>query len=134
MAEPKTQRNDGDVDAVIAGIEDDERRDDARALLEIMTRVTGERPAMWGSSMIGFGERHYEYASGRQADWFKVGFSPRKQSLTLYTSDHLSPDDPLLERLGRHTTGKSCIYIKRLDDVDTETLEKLVERTFEGAG
>ncbi|HEY7469657.1 MAG TPA: DUF1801 domain-containing protein [Acidimicrobiia bacterium] len=131
MAELKTQKSDNSVEEFIAGIDDEQKQEDSRALLDLMSRVTGETPHMWGASIIGFGDHHYEYASGREADWFKVGFSPRKQNLTLYVMAYVHEDDPLLSDLGRHSTGKSCIYIKRLSDVDTAVLEKLVKRSYD---
>jgi hypothetical protein len=131
MAELKTQKGDGNVDAFIAAIEDERKREDSRALVELMERVTGEKPAMWGPSIVGFGDLHYKYESGREGDWFKVGFSPRKQNLTLYITDYIQDDDPLLAKLGKFTTGKACIYIKRLEDIDSEVLEQLVERLYD---
>jgi hypothetical protein len=133
MAELKTQKGDGDVEAFISGIQDERRRDDSKALVALMERATGEKPVMWGPSIIGFGDLHYKYESGREGDWFRVGFSPRKQSLTLYVTDYIQEDDPLLAQLGKYTTGKACIYVKRLDDVDREVLEKLVKRSYDEA-
>jgi hypothetical protein len=133
MAELKTQKGDGDVEAFISGIQDERRREDSKALVALMERATGEEPAMWGPSIIGFGDLHYKYESGREGDWFRVGFSPRKQSLTLYVTDYIQQDDPLLAQLGKYTTGKACIYVKRLDDVDHEVLEKLVKRSYDQA-
>jgi Domain of unknown function (DU1801) len=134
MAELKTQKNDDSVDAFIAAIGDDRKREDTEALLGMMERVTGEKPHMWGPSIIGFGDQHYKYESGREGDWFKIGFSPRKQNLTLYVSDYIPADDPLFAKLGKFTTGRACIYIKRLEDVDTGVLEKLVKRSYDNAG
>ena len=134
MAELKTQRNDDSVDDFIAGIEDDRKREDSKALLGIMERVTGEEPHMWGPSIIGFGDQHYKYESGREGDWFKIGFSPRKQNLTLYVMGYVPADDPLFDKLGNFTTGKACLYIKRLEDVDTGVLEKLVKRAYDNVG
>jgi hypothetical protein len=131
MAELKTQKNDDSVDDFIAGIADNRKREDAKALLVMMERVTGEKPHMWGPSIIGFGDQHYKYGSGRQGDWFRIGFSPRKQNLTLYVTDYIPTDDPLFAKLGKYTTGKACIYIKRLEDVDTGILEKLVKRSYD---
>jgi hypothetical protein len=96
-----------------------------------MEKVTGEKPALWGPSIVGFGDLHYKYESGREGDWFRVGFSPRKQNLTLYVTDYIKEDDPLLARLGKFTTGKACIYVKRLEDIDTAVLEDLVKRSYE---
>ena len=134
MAELKTQKNDDSVDDFIAAIADDRKREDTETLLGMMERVTGEKPHMWGPSIIGFGDQHYQYESGREGDWFKIGFSPRKQNLTLYVSDYIPADDPLFAKLGKFTTGKACIYIKRLEDVDTGVLEKLVKRSYDNAG
>src|SRR5688572_13581031 len=131
MAEIKTQKNDDSVEDFIAGIDDDRKREDSKALLGIMERVTGEKPHMWGPSIIGFGDQHYKYESGREGDWFKIGFSPRKQNLTLYVTDYIPENDPLFAQLGKFTTGKACIYIKRLEDVDTNVLEKLVKRSVD---
>lgn len=134
MAELETQKNDDSVDDFIAAIADDRKREDTEALLGMMEKVTGEKPHMWGPSIIGFGDQHYKYESGREADWFKIGFSPRKQNLTLYVTDYIPADDPLFAKLGKYTTGKACIYIKRLEDVDTGILEKLVKRSYDNAG
>jgi hypothetical protein len=127
----KTQKGAGDVAAFIDGIEDQRKREDAKALLALMEKVTGEKPALWGPSIVGFGDLHYKYESGREGDWFRVGFSPRKQNLTLYVTDYIKEDDPLLARLGKFTTGKACIYVKRLEDIDTAVLEDLVKRSYE---
>ncbi len=134
MAEPKTQKSDESVAGFIAGIEDDRQREDSRTLVELIHRITGEEPHVWGSSIVGFGDHHYVYESGREGDWFKVGFSPRRRNLTLYSMDYVDEDDPLMAKLGKYTTGKSCIYIKRLEDVDLEVLEKLVERSYRRVG
>ena len=134
MAELKTHKNDDSVDDFIAGIEDDRKREDSKTLVGMMERVTGEEPHMWRPSIIGFGDQHYEYDTGREGDWFKIGFSPRKQNLTLYVTDYLAEDDPLLAKLGKYTTGKACLYIKRLEDVDAGVLEKLVKRAFDNVG
>jgi hypothetical protein len=134
MAEIKTQKNDDSVDAFIAGIEDEGKRDDSKTLVGMMEKVTGEQPAMWGPSIIGFGDQRYQYESGREGDWFKIGFSPRKQSLTVYVTDYLPDDDPLMAKLGKYTTGKACIHIKRLEDVDTDVLEALIDRSVRSLG
>lgn len=129
MAELKTQRNDGDVGAFLASIEDPTRRADCHALVELMSKVTGSPAEMWGSSIVGFGSSHYTYATGREGDWFKVGFSPRKQNLTLYIMSGFDGYTTLLEKLGKHTTGKSCLYVKRLADVNEKVLAELVKRS-----
>ncbi len=134
MAELKTQKGGGNVDDFLATIEDERRRKDSRDLVTLMERVTGEEPAMWGPSIIGFGDLRFRYESGREGDWFRVGFSPRKQSLTLYVTDYLQEDDPLLAKLGKFTTGKACIYVKRLEDLDTSVLEDVVRRSYDAGG
>jgi hypothetical protein len=134
MAEIKTQKSDDSVDDFITGIEDDRKREDSKTLLDIMEKVTGEEPSMWGTSIIGFGDQHYKYESGREGEWFKIGFSPRKQNLTLYITDYIPDGDPLLANLGKYTTGKACIYIKRLEEIDLEILEKLVKRSYDNVG
>jgi hypothetical protein len=134
MAELKTQRGDGDVEAFIDAIDDERKREDSKALVALMERVTGEKPAMWGPSIVGFGDLHYKYETGREGDWFRVGFSPRKQNLTLYVTDYIQADDPLLAKLGKFTTGKACIYVKRLDDIDPDVLGQLVKRAYDSGG
>lgn len=126
MAELKTQDNDGDVGAFLDGVDNPTRQADARAVVEMMSDITGENPRMWGTSIIGFGTYHYRYASGREAEWMVVGLSPRKQALTLYLMDGYEGRDELLARLGPHSIGKSCLYIKRLDKVDGEVLKELI--------
>jgi hypothetical protein len=126
MAELKTKHNDGDVGAFLDAIEDDRKRADAVRINDLMAEVTGTRGAMWGDSIVGFGTYRYRYASGRQGEWFKVGFSPRKQNLTLYIMSGFDHFDDLLGRLGRYSTGKSCLYVKRLEDVDVDVLRQLV--------
>ena len=126
MSDLKTKRTDESVDAFLDSVVDESRRKDCRRVLEIMKRVTGEEPRMWGPSMIGFGTYHYRYASGREGDWFITGFSPRKNDLTLYIMSGFSRFDDLTSRLGQYKTGKSCLYIKRLSEVDEAVLEELV--------
>ncbi|HEX6307702.1 MAG TPA: DUF1801 domain-containing protein [Longimicrobiales bacterium] len=126
MAELKTQANDASVDAFLSGIEDSARRADCARVLELMKDVTGAEPLMWGASIVGFGRYRYRYASGREGEWFITGFSPRKNSLTLYIMAGFDRYDDLLARLGRYSTGKSCLYVKRLSDVDADVLRELV--------
>jgi hypothetical protein len=126
MAELKTQRTEASVDAFVSGIADDARREDCMTLLRIMKQATGAEPAMWGPSIVGYGSYHYKYASGREGDWFVAGFSPRKRDLTLYIIAGFERYDALMAKLGKHTTGKSCLYIKRLADVDLMVLEELI--------
>jgi hypothetical protein len=126
MPEGKTVPTGGAVADFVAGIEAPTKRADAYALLTLLTEVTGEQPAMWGPSLIGFGSSHYRYASGREGDTFIVGFSPRQQSLVLYIG-MLDQRNELLNRLGPHKLGKGCLYIKRLSDVDSAVLRRLLE-------
>jgi len=131
MAENKTQKTKASVTEFIDAIDDPRKRDDSKALVELMQRVTGEQPAMWGESIVGFCDFRYRSAAGREGDWFKVGFSPRKQNLTLYLSlTDVAGYDALLSRLGKHSTGKSCLYVKKLEDVDQLVLEELIEKAL----
>ncbi len=126
MAELKTQKNDQSVEAFLNSVEDERKREDCFKVLALMQEVTGSEPAMWGDSIVGFGTYHYEYASGRSGDWFVAGFSPRKQNLTLYIMAGFDAYESILQQLGKYKTGKSCLYIKRLDDVNVDTLRELV--------
>jgi hypothetical protein len=126
MAQLKTQANDGDVDAFLDSVPDPKRRADATAVRTLMAEVSGEPGQMWGDSIVGFGTQHLRYTSGRELDWFVVGFSPRKQSMTIYLTEGFEAHEELLGRLGPHSLGKSCLYVKRLDDVDTAVLRELV--------
>lgn len=126
MAEPKTKPTNVSVDKFLAGVTDPARREDCLTVLRMMKRITGEDPVMWGPSMVGFGTYHYKYASGQEGDWFLAGFSPRKTDLTLYVTPGLHRYPDLLKRLGKHKTGKSCLYVKRLADVDLDVLGELV--------
>ncbi len=129
MAELKTKRNDQSVAGFLKSITDDQKRRDCFTLLEIMKQVTKTQAKMWGSSIVGFGSYHYRYESGREGDWFLTGFSPRKQSLTLYIMAGFEQYDELLTKLGKHTTGKSCLYVKRLEDIDLPTLKNLIRQS-----
>ncbi len=129
MAELKTKPNDGSVEAFLNRVPDETKRRDAFTVLELMRQATGEEPVMWGDSIVGFGSYHYKYASGREGDWFLIGFSPRKQNLTLYIMDGFDGYDALLQDLGKHRTGKSCLYIKRLEQIHLPVLEELIQRS-----
>ena len=131
MAELKTKRNDASVEVFLDGIADEAKRRDSYAILAMMQEVTGVEAKMWGDSIVGFGSYHYKYASGREADWMLVGFSPRKQNLTLYIMSGFEQYDELLQRLGKHSTGKACLYVKRLADVDLSVLRELVKLSVE---
>lgn len=130
MAELKTQRNDASVPDFLAGVADPRRRADAQAACALMTEVTGVQPEMWGTSIVGFGAYHYADGKGRVNDWPAVGLSPRKQSLTLYISSGFDGYGEMLSQLGRHTTGKACLYLPRLSDVDTGVLRQIVREGF----
>ncbi|MBI5350392.1 MAG: DUF1801 domain-containing protein [Chloroflexi bacterium] len=129
MAELKTKLNKASVEKFLNGIKDETKRKDAFAILKLMQKVTKEKPKMWGSSIVGFGSYHYKYASGREGDWMLIGFSPRVQRLTLYIMPGFERYDALLKKLGKHKTGKSCLYINALEDVDAKVLEKLIEES-----
>ncbi len=126
-AEIQTRQTDASVEDFLNSVENEERRNDGFRLLEMYKRVTGEEPKMWGPAIIGFGNRKYKYPDGREMDWMVAAFSPRKQNLTLYVIC-ASPKQPaLLAKLGKHTTSNSCLYIKRLSDVDEKVLEKIIK-------
>jgi hypothetical protein len=131
MAELKTKETAASVDAFLNGVTDTQRREDCTRVLDIMRIATGAEPKMWGDSIVGFGTYHYRYASGREGDWFLTGFSPRKNNLTLYVMAGFDRYDALLERLGKYSTGKSCLYIKRLADIDESALGELVRASVE---
>ena len=130
MAENKTQKTGAIVDGFLAAVQHPRRREDGRVLLQMMREVTGLEPEMWGPSIIGFGDDHYRYESGREGDIFLVGFSPRKQSLSLYLSDGFPEYDALLAALGKHRKGASCLYVNKLADIDLAVLRELVARSF----
>ena len=129
MAQLKTQPNDKSVTDFLDGVKNDTKREDSFTILELMKEITGEEPIMWGDSIIGYGTYHYKYASGRAADWFLTGFSPRVQNLTLYIMSGFDEYDDLLGKLGKHSTGKSCLYVKRLENIDLDVLRELVEKS-----
>jgi len=128
VAELKTKRTEASVEAFLEKV-DEARRQDCRTLVKIMKKFTKAEPKMWGPSIVGFGSYHYKYESGREADWFLAGFSPRKQDLTLYIMAGFDRYAKLMGKLGKHKTGKSCLYIKRLADVDLTVLEQLVSES-----
>lgn len=131
MADQKTKPTEVSVDSFIDSVPDEQRRNDSRVVLEMMRRITGEEPTMWGPTMVGFGSYHYKYESGREGDSFITGFSPRKNALTLYIMPGFERYDDLMSRLGKYKTGKSCLYLKKLSDVDPYVLEELVEQSYE---
>lgn len=129
MAELKTKQTEQSVDKFLKTVEDETRRKDCLAVAKLMEGVTGLKPKMWGPSIVGFGSYHYKYASGQEGDWPITAFSPRKQNLTLYIMPGFDRYDELMKKLGKHSTGKSCLYIKRLDDIHLPTLKKLVSES-----
>jgi hypothetical protein len=126
MVELKTTPNDRKVEAFLNTVEDEKKRQDSFTILNLMQEATGEKPVMWGDSIIGFGNYHYKYKRGREGDWFVTGFSPRKQNLTLYIMPGFGHYDALLSKLGKYKTGKACLYIKKIEDVDLDALSQLV--------
>jgi hypothetical protein len=131
MAELKTKPTDQSVEEFLNSIPDEKRRQECRAVAQLMQAATGAEPKLWGSSMVGFGSYHYKYASGHEGDAFLTGFSPRKQNLTLYIMAGFEEYDELLQKLGKYKTGKSCLYIKKIEDVDLAALEMLIKRSVE---
>jgi hypothetical protein len=129
MAENKTKPTQVSVSAFIDGLTDDTRRADARALVKLMQSATSEKPKMWGPSIVGFGSYHYNYESGREGDMPLAGFSPRKAATVLYGIMGFSESEALRATLGKHTTGKGCVYIKKLADVDLKVLETLIAKS-----
>jgi len=130
MAELKTKPTEESVKDFINKIADEERRADCFQIAKIMEEVTGKKPKMWGPSIVGFGSFHYKYASGRQGDWPVTGFSPRKKDLTLYLMMGFEKHGELMKQLGKHSTSKSCLYIKRLSDIHVPTLKKLIKASL----
>ncbi|HEY7565247.1 MAG TPA: DUF1801 domain-containing protein [Acidimicrobiia bacterium] len=130
MAELKTKATDQSVAEFIKGIEDDAVRNDCDRLLGMMKKATGEQPKMWGSSIVGFGSYRYRYSTGKEGEWFKVGFAPRKKNLTLYLMSGFTGQSDLLSRLGKHTTGKGCLYVKSLEGIDEKVLTELIDRSL----
>jgi hypothetical protein len=127
MAEAKTKPTNQSVKDFLNAISDEERRADCFQVAKIMEEITGEQPKMWGPSIVGFGSYHYKYASGREGDWPVTAFSPRQKDLTLYIMMGFEKHAELMEKLGKHGTGKSCLYIKRLSDIHIPTLKKLIK-------
>lgn len=129
-----TKKNDKDVIQFLNSIENEQRKKDCFTLLELMQEVTKEPPAMWGDSIVGFGSYHYKYDSGREGDWFPTGFSPRKQNLTIYISAGFEPFRDILQDLGKHKTSSSCLYIKKLDQINLDQLKLLIRKSAEYIG
>ena len=125
----KTQKNDAGVDKFLAGIADEQKRTDCLSVLGLMKELTGEPAVMWGKAIVGFGSFHYR-GKTREGDWFHVGFSPRKQNLVLYLHCELEEQSALLEKLGKHKIGKSCLYLTKLEDAHLPTLKKLIKKAY----
>ncbi len=127
----KTTETDADVGAFLEGVKPDRRQRDGIALRDMIQRLTGLEPKMWGPNIVGFGRYHYKYDSGREGDLFLTGFSPRKTSLSIYIMPGFGDYGPLMAKLGKHKTGKSCLYVNKLDDVDLRVLEELIRRSVD---
>jgi len=129
MAEPKTQKNDGDILEFLNLVEHKVRKQDALVLYDLFSEVCNENGHMWGESIVGFGTTSISYANGSSSDWLKIGFSPRKQNLVLYLMTGFSQYPALLEKLGKHKTSKACIYINKLADIDLDVLKELIKQS-----
>lgn len=135
MVELKTRKNDGSVEGFLNSVEKENKREDSFKILEMMKQISQVEPKMWGDSLIGFGSAKYQYASGEEGEWFQVGFSPRKQNLSLYLWGMYAKRDTeayqnLLSQLGKHKLGKGCLYVNKLDDVDLDILKKLISLSY----
>jgi len=129
MTELKTKKNRRSAKAFIDSVQDERKRKDCREAMTMMRKVTGKQPKMWGDAIVGFGSYHYKYASGREGEFFITGLSPRKQNLTIYIMPGFSKYGSLMKKLGKHKTGKSCLYVKTLEDIDRGVLAELVEKS-----
>lgn len=131
MAENKTKPTQANVQQFLDTVKPETKRKDAYTILELMQNLSGEKPEMWGESIIGFGRQTSTYKSGRVVDWFKIGFSPRKQSLTLYLMGYIDQENPLFQDLGKYKVGKGCLYINKLSNINTETLKNIIISSME---
>jgi hypothetical protein len=129
MAELKNKQNKASVKAFLKQIDDKQKMQDCFELLDLMQGITDHKAKMWGTSMVGFGSYHYKYKSGHEGDWFITGFSPRKQNLVVYIMPGFSKYQKLMQQLGKYKTGKSCLYVKRLEDINITVLKKIVTRS-----
>jgi len=134
MAELKTKKTEASVEDFLNKIKDQDVRQDCFEIAKIMKQATRSDGKMWGSSIVGFGSRHLKYASGRELDWMVIGFSPRKANITLYLPGGVENQAAVLKQLGKYTTGKGCLYIKKLKDVDTKVLKQLVNESVQTVG
>lgn len=128
MAELKTKKTEHSVEDFIKRIPEPQKRKDSFTLLDLMEKATKAKGKMWGTSIIGFGDLHLKYESGRELDWFVIGFSPRKQNLALYISGTVEKQQALLKKLGKYKTGKGCLYINTLEDVDIDVLKEIIDK------
>lgn len=129
MSDLKTKQTEASVEDFLNGIEDEAKREDCRKIAGMIENAIGCKPKMWGESIVGYGRYHYKYASGREGDWFRAGFAPRAQNITVYLMDGFERYDELMAKLGKHSKGKSCLYIKRLSDLDTSVLNELIKES-----
>ena len=125
----KTVPTDTSVEQFINSVDNETKRKDSLEILDMMSAITGSSPVLWGSSLVGFGRYHYKYASGREGDFFLTGFSPRKQALTIYIMPGFSEYETILGNLGKYKTGKSCLYVKKLDEIDRDLLRELITKS-----
>jgi hypothetical protein len=130
MAELKTKETNASVAAFLDSIPDEQRRTDAKAIAKMMKTATKTKAKLWGSNIVGFGTQHYKYASGREGDWFRTGFSPRKDRLTVYITSSFEQYPDLMQKLGKYKTGVACLHIKKLIDVDVKVLNELITRSL----
>ena len=134
MAENKTKQSEFPVSVFLDGIENPARRADCMKISEMMKKLTGADAKMWGDSIIGFGDYHYKYASGREGDWFLCGFSPRKRNISIYIMGYLENYEDILEKLGKYKHGKGCLYINKLEDIDENVLIELISTSIRRLG
>ena len=131
LVEIKTKQTSASVEDFINAVEDEQKRKDSFAILEMMKKATGEEPKMWGSSIIGFGNKRYKSPkTGREVDWLIIGFSPRKANLSLYLSMNIKEHEATLKKLGKHKTGAGCLYINKLEEIDVKVLEGLIDTSL----
>ena len=131
MSELKTKQNEASVEEFLDSVEHAQKKADAFEILSMMKEITKEEPKMWGGSIVGFGTYHYVYESGREGDWMRIAFSPRKQNLTLYLMTGANKEEEILSRIGKYKTGKSCFYINKLADVDKNVLKELMQTSWD---
>lgn len=130
MVELKTKKTTVSVTEFLNKISDKQKREDAFVILDLLEKATKDKPKMWGSAIVGFLDVHLKYESGRELDWFKIGFSPRKQNLTLYIHEAVAKQQELLKKLGKHKTGRGCLYINKLSEVDLKVLQEIIKKSL----